>query len=115
MINAFRVMDPSRRGYILQDDLVNFEGTKFSALFIQMVFETYVPLSEADELRMHLTELADFVLAWRDRSSPAAISYFFKIFDMDNKGYLSRVDIHMFFKEVIALHTTPSTGVPFLL
>lgn len=100
MINAFRVMDPDCRGYVLQDDLVNFEGTKFSALFIRMVFETYIPPEDTEERRMGLTQFSDFVLAWRDRSSPAAVSYFFNVFDVDNKGYLNRVDIHMFFKEV---------------
>lgn len=100
VINAFRVMDPGRRGYVVQDDLVNFEGTKFSALFIRMVFETYITPDYSDERRMGLIQFADFVLAWRDRSSSAAVSYFFNIFDVDNKGFLNRVDIHMFFKEI---------------
>ena len=100
MINAFRVLDPNRRGYVLQEDLINFEDMKFSALFIRMIFETYIPPSDTEELRMDLVQFADFVLAWRDRSSAAAVTYFFNIFDMNNKGYLSRVDIHMFFKEV---------------
>jgi len=93
-------MDRDRRGYILQEDLVNFEGTNFSASFIKQIFQTYIPSDgTADELRMGLTEFADFVLAWRDRTSSESISYFFKVFDVNNKGYLDRVDVHMFFKE----------------
>lgn len=99
-MNAFRVMDPNRRGYVLAEDLVNFEGTKFSELFIRTVFETVVTPNDENQLCMDLTQFADFVLAWRDRSSKAAVSYFFDVFDVNRKGYLDRVDIHTFFREV---------------
>ena len=35
--------------------------------------------------RMDLLEFTDFVLAWDHRSSPAAIKYFFPIFDLQKK------------------------------
>jgi serine/threonine-protein phosphatase 2A regulatory subunit B'' len=34
---------------------------------------------------MDLIEFTDFVLAWDHRSSPAAIKYFFPIFDLQKK------------------------------
>lgn len=109
VIKAFKIMDQGDRGYITQTDLLTFEGTKFTPIFIKRVFEQHVAndhqnnkdISFKDsEIQMNLTQFADFVLAWRDRASSSAIDYFFQVFDIQNKGYLDIIEIHIFFKEV---------------
>ncbi|WIA14073.1 hypothetical protein OEZ85_002624 [Tetradesmus obliquus] len=52
---------------------------------------------------MDLLAFADFVLAWDHRNHPAAVGYFFKIFDIQHKGYLTLADLYTFFREVHGL------------
>ena len=40
---------------------------------------------------MDFTAFVDFVCAWENRSSPAAVKYFFPVFDMEGHGYLTQV------------------------
>eukprot|EP00803_Ostreobium_quekettii_P000045 evm.model.scf_1305.4 EVM.evm.TU.scf_1305.4 scf_1305:14783-16497(-) len=88
--------------------LLEFEGTKFSELFVKRLFEEHVCGSGAGDAggaggEMGLMDFTRFVVAWRDRSSKAAVRYFFPIFDVHKRGYLDYVDVRMFFKEIHAL------------
>lgn len=47
---------------------------------------------------MDLIDFTDFVLAWDHRSSPAAIKYFFPIFDLKKCGRISPLELYTFFK-----------------
>ncbi|EFJ50385.1 hypothetical protein VOLCADRAFT_88941 [Volvox carteri f. nagariensis] len=49
---------------------------------------------------MDMLAFTDFVLAWDHRSHPAAIKYFFDIFDLKKQGYISPAEIYTFFKEI---------------
>eukprot|EP00210_Caulerpa_lentillifera_P009528 g9086.t1 len=111
VIKAFKIMDHTNRGYITQTDLLTFEGTKFTPIFIKRVFEQHVAnnlckkSTKETEFQMNLIQFADFVLAWRDRASSSAIDYFFQVFDIQSKGYLDIMDTHIFFKEVAKMWT----------
>lgn len=62
------------------------------------------PRSNSTGMReMDLEKFTEFVIAWRDKGSSAGIRYFFPVFDVEKKGHLTRVDIHMFFREVFNL------------
>lgn len=106
IIEAFRELDS--RGYrrLSVADLLAFQGAKFTPLFLHRFFEERVvktsPRSNSSGMReMDLEKFSEFVIAWRDKGSMVGIRYFFPVFDVEKKGYLTRVDIHMFFKEVI--------------
>ena len=40
----------------------------------------------------------DFVLAMDNKKEPQAIQYFFKLLDVNHRGYLNIFDLHYFFK-----------------
>ena len=50
---------------------------------------------------MELEDYADFVLAWNDRQSPAAVKYIFKIFDRNATGYLTTKDMLPFLQQCV--------------
>lgn len=52
---------------------------------------------------MDLLAFATFVLAWDHRNQAAAIPYFFKIFDINHRGYLTIADLYTFFRDIHAL------------
>lgn len=51
--------------------------------------------------RMSYRDYADFVLAMEHRSSPQALTYFFRILDIRDRGYLTIADINYFFKDIL--------------
>ncbi|KAI8477014.1 MAG: hypothetical protein J3K34DRAFT_498330 [Monoraphidium minutum] len=52
---------------------------------------------------MDMMAFVDFVLAWDHRNHPAALPYFFSIFDLRHKGYLTHSDLYTFFREIHAM------------
>ena len=59
--------------------------------------------------RMSLDDFLTFAIAWTDKKSKASLSYFFKVFDIHNRGFLTHVEIHTFFKEVYAKYMDNGT------
>ncbi|KIY93993.1 Serine/threonine-protein phosphatase 2Aregulatory subunit B'' subunit gamma [Monoraphidium neglectum] len=49
---------------------------------------------------MDMMAFVDFVLAWDHRNHPAALPYFFSIFDLQHKGCLTHSDLYTFFREI---------------
>ncbi|CAD7698499.1 unnamed protein product [Ostreobium quekettii] len=109
----FDLSGPTGGDRVTLQMLLEFEGTKFSELFVRRLFEEHVSSSRAGEEgvsssgdkgrtegTMGLMDFTRFVVAWRDRSSKAAVRYFFSIFDAQNHGYLDYVDVRTFFKEI---------------
>lgn len=67
-----------------------------SQIFQDRVFEEHVAFSRADRRRnvrneMDMPAFLDFLLAWENRETPQAASYFFKVLDIRGQGYLTQV------------------------
>lgn len=50
---------------------------------------------------MELEMFGNLVVAWNDRSSDIAVKYLFKIFDIQDKGYLTFMDLQDFVEETV--------------
>ncbi|KXZ55064.1 hypothetical protein GPECTOR_3g221 [Gonium pectorale] len=79
----------------------------FSIQSTQRVYKTFLALDEDMngllsrlEDEMDLLAFTDFVLAWDHRSHPAAIKYFFDIFDLKKQGCITPAELYIFFKEI---------------
>lgn len=74
-----------------------------SPLFLRRIFEEHVGMKKGAQStrdQMDLTEFTDFVLAWDHRSNPAAIKYFFPIFDVKKQGKITPHELYIFMKEI---------------
>ena len=58
------------------------------------MFQEYLTFSGEIDYRTYL----DFVLAMENRREPQSIQYFFRILDINQKGYLDSFCLHYFFK-----------------
>lgn len=53
----------------------------------------------------------DLVLALENRSQPASIHFFFKIFDIDHKGYLDNFTMRFFLRAILEVVNDPMLKV----
>ncbi|UPR03075.1 putative regulatory subunit B'' of serine/threonine-protein phosphatase 2A [Chloropicon primus] len=49
---------------------------------------------------MSYNDYLTFMVAWKDKSDPISLKYFFTVLDLESQGYLTHVQIHSFFREV---------------
>lgn len=74
--------------------LDRFGKNTMSDLFIDRVFEVHVVNVAGDRGmggEMDFSAFLNFLLAWENRGTPAAIRYFFKVFDINERGCLTQV------------------------
>lgn len=53
----------------------------------------------------------DLVLALENRSQPASIHFFFKIFDLDHQSYLDNTSMRFFLKAILEIVNDPALKV----
>jgi Ca2+-binding EF-hand superfamily protein len=101
--NTFLRLDEYCNGSLSLSEFSQISGSTMSMLFLKRIFEEHVGMKKGPQTsrdRMDLTEFTDFVLAWDHRSNPAAIKYFFPIFDLKKQGFITPHELYIFFKEV---------------
>lgn len=52
----------------------------------------------------------EFILAFGNKGYPQSVRYFWKLLDIDHKGYLDAKDIYLFFDSVAAKHEELGRG-----
>lgn len=103
---TFLALDEDMNGLLSRAEFSAISNGTMSPLFISRIFEEHVMRMRVVQGRtvhrdeMDLLAFTDFVLAWDHRSHPAAIKYFFDIFDLKKQGYISPVELYIFFKEI---------------
>lgn len=105
---TFLALDEDMNNLLSRQEFSQISNGTMSPLFISRVFEEHVmkqkPLTRGGQRdEMDLVAFTDFVLAWDNRHQPAAIKYFFPIFDLQKKGLIHPVDIYTFFKDIHAM------------
>ena len=50
---------------------------------------------------MDFESFLDFVLALENRETPEGLTYLFKCLDLQNRGFLTTVDVHTLFRSVL--------------
>ncbi|GIL55563.1 hypothetical protein Vafri_11019 [Volvox africanus] len=103
---TFLALDEDMNGLLSRIEFTAISNGTMSPLFISRIFEEHVMRMRVVQGRtvhrdeMDLLAFTDFVLAWDHRSHPAAIKYFFDIFDLKKQSYVSPAEIYTFFKEI---------------
>ena len=101
--NTFLRLDEFYHGSLSISEFSQISGSTMSTLFLRRIFEEHVGMKKGPQSsrdRMNLQEFTDFVLAWDHRSNPAAIKYFFPIFDIKKQGFITPHELYIFFKEI---------------
>jgi len=88
-------LDQDRDGFLSPKDLMRYGKGSLTPAFIKAVF------SHSSTGKMSYPEYIDFVLAMEHRSTPQALTYLFRLLDINGRGYLTVADINYFFKDII--------------
>jgi len=91
-------LDTDHNGMLSKKELLNYQGGSVSLTetFIDRVFQECLTFEGEMDYRTYL----DFVLAMENRKESQSIQYFFRLLDIDHKGYLNSFDLHYFFKDI---------------
>jgi len=112
-LQTFKNLNASKNNRLTPEELLEYKPGLTNA-FITRVFEE-TPGSGTMVLHLHippllsslmilsiylkdLKEFLNFTFAMENKSTPQGLTYFFKIFDLDKKGYLTKFDLHYFLK-----------------
>ncbi|KAG2425387.1 hypothetical protein HXX76_013801 [Chlamydomonas incerta] len=103
---TFLALDEDMNGLLSRAEFSAISNGTMSPLFISRIFEEHVMRMRVVQGRtvhrdeMDLMAFTDFVLAWDHRTHPAAIKYFFDLFDLKKQGVITPVELYIFFKEI---------------
>ncbi|CAG0884692.1 unnamed protein product [Cyprideis torosa] len=89
-------LDRDHNGMLSPEELQRYDGPVLTPVFIQRVFEECMTYDGEMDYKTYL----DLVLALENRDQPQALQYFFRILDVDHKGYLNAFSLYYFFKSV---------------
>ncbi|KAH3744607.1 serine/threonine-protein phosphatase 2A regulatory subunit B'' subunit gamma [Pelomyxa schiedti] len=92
----FKRLDTNRNGTLSQSELLGY-STGITKEFVQQLFQN-IPLSRNRE--MTYSSFLDFVLAMENKKNPQALSYFFRVLDLNKVGFLSSFNLNVFYKGV---------------
>lgn len=77
----------------------------FSPSFVDQLFCRWTWIQEkvstSGEYSMDFEGYSKFILAWSDRTSPAAVKFVFNVFDINDSGYLTVKDLQPFLLETL--------------
>lgn len=105
-------IDSDSNGMLSKSELAKFGESKnrFTQSFIDRVFEETVTYDGEIDFK----GFVDFYLAIYNKSQPQSLYYFFKILDVNKKGYLDMLTIYTFFKDIInLLHSNGQEEISF--
>ncbi|CAE8657038.1 unnamed protein product, partial [Polarella glacialis] len=100
---AYLFLDVDQNGMLSRNELSRYGSGMLTDVFIDRVFEEYQTYrdSESGEREMDYKTFLDFVLAMENKNSRPAIQYFWKMIDINHKGYIDSFVIHYFFRAVL--------------
>lgn len=96
-------LDLDHNGMLSKQEFTRFNGGSLTTEFVDELFQQYRMYSqnEKGEMEMDYKTFLDFILAMDNRHTPEAIRYFWRILDMEGKGYLTVHNLHYFFRAVV--------------
>lgn len=89
-------LDKDRNGMLSKQELTKYGMGTLTPVFIDRVFQECLTYNGEMDYKTYL----DFVLALENQKEPQALHYFFKILDIDNKGYLTVFTLNYFFRSI---------------
>ncbi|GAB6020656.1 Serine/threonine-protein phosphatase 2A regulatory subunit B'' subunit gamma [Chamberlinius hualienensis] len=89
-------LDKDHNGMLSKEELNRYGTGTLTPAFIDRVFQECLTYDGEMDYKTYL----DFVLALENRKEPQALQYFFRILDLDNKGYLDMFCLKYFFRAI---------------
>ncbi|KAF7638953.1 hypothetical protein Mgra_00001477 [Meloidogyne graminicola] len=97
MNSLFQMFDTRQKNYLDKEDFKRVQNGSFTSVFIERLFETHVANCG---LKMSYEEFVIFQIAYNHLAHPSALSYFFKILDVNSDGYLDNYELNYFYTEL---------------
>lgn len=106
-INALKLydfyvtIDTDSNGMLSKSELAKFgeKQDRFTCPFIDRVFEETVTYDGEIDFK----GFVDFYLAINNKQQPQSLYYFFKILDINRTGYIDKLILYTFFKDILKL------------
>lgn len=100
-------LDKDHNGMLSKSELLGYGTGTLTSVFIDRLYEESITYDGDIDYKTYL----DFVLALRHK--PQSLNYFFRILDIDHKGYLTPLNLWVFFKGIqdqISTHRTQTVS-----
>jgi len=96
-------LDADQNGMLSKEELSHYGSGMLTNVFIDRVFEEYQTYkdSETGAREVDYKTFLDFVLAMENKNSKQAIQYFWKLIDIQHKGYLDSFIINYFLRAIL--------------
>ena len=92
----FLNLDKDRNGMLSKEELLRYGMGTLTPVFIERVFQECLTYDGEMDYKTYL----DFVLALENQKEPQSLHFFFKILDIDSKGYLNVFTLNYFFRSI---------------
>ncbi|KAL7648208.1 UNVERIFIED_CONTAM: hypothetical protein RMT77_000111 [Armadillidium vulgare] len=89
-------LDKDHNGMLSKEELGKYGMGTLTKVFIDRVFQECLTYGGEMDYKTYL----DFILALENQKEPQALQYFFKILDVDGKGYLNTFTLNYFFRSI---------------
>ncbi|KAK8746623.1 hypothetical protein OTU49_017112 [Cherax quadricarinatus] len=89
-------LDKDHNGMLSKGELSRYGMGTLTPVFIDRVFQECLTYDGEMDYKTYL----DFVLALENQKEPQALHYFFRILDIDNRGYLNVFTLNYFFRSM---------------
>ncbi|XP_022656682.1 serine/threonine-protein phosphatase 2A regulatory subunit B'' subunit gamma-like isoform X2 [Varroa destructor] len=109
--SRFMDLDTDKNGMLSRQEMYDYGEGTFTKTFIDRVFQECITYQGEMDYKTYL----DLVLALENRSQPASIHFFFKIFDIDHKGYLDNFTMRFFLRAILEVVNDPMLKVEDIL
>ncbi|XP_076063118.1 serine/threonine-protein phosphatase 2A regulatory subunit B'' subunit gamma isoform X2 [Oratosquilla oratoria] len=89
-------LDKDHNGMLSKQELAQYGMGTLTPVFIDRVFQECLTYDGEMDYKTYL----DFVLALENQKEPQALHYFFKILDIDSKGFINVFTLNYFFRSI---------------
>ncbi|KAL1130103.1 hypothetical protein AAG570_013042, partial [Ranatra chinensis] len=89
-------LDKNHNGMLSKDELAGYSTGTLTNVFLDRVFQECLTFDGEMDYKTYL----DFVLALENRHEPQSLQYFFRILDINGKGYLDSFSLNYFFRDI---------------
>lgn len=87
-------LDKDHNGMLSKSELLGYGSGTLTSVFIDRIFSECLTYDGEMDYKTYL----DFVLALENRHKEQSLHYFFRLLDIDHRGYLLPLNLRYFFK-----------------
>lgn len=107
-------LDEDQNGMLSKKELSRYGSGMLTEVFIDRVFDAIQTYRDAEtgEREMDYKAFLDFVLAMENKNSKQAVQYFWKLIDINHRGWLDGFVINYFFRAITRVLQSQKIDVP---